>query len=115
MTNLPNSLPSPRITDGVLRWYKGDTFELTVTIDLTDQDDAPVDIKPSDILTIAFSKEDGIEIHTFEFTNIIDATVTLGFTQAISDLFDTGCYAYTVTLNSERVITLARESLVVVE
>ena len=38
MTKLPGAKPSPRIAGGVLRWYAGDTFSVTLALELRDQD-----------------------------------------------------------------------------
>ena len=37
MTKLPGAKPSPRIAGGVLRWYAGDTFSVTLALELRDQ------------------------------------------------------------------------------
>ena len=36
MTKLPGAKPSPRIAGGVLRWYAGDTFSVTLALELRD-------------------------------------------------------------------------------
>ena len=33
MTKLPGAKPSPRIAGGVLRWYAGDTFSVTLALE----------------------------------------------------------------------------------
>ena len=52
MTKLPGAKPSPRIAGGVLRWYAGDTFSVTLALELRDQDGDPVTVGASDSLTI---------------------------------------------------------------
>ena len=44
MTKLPGAKPSPRIAGGVLRWYAGDTFSVTLALELRDQDGDPVTV-----------------------------------------------------------------------
>ena len=34
MTKLPAARPSPRVAGGVLRWYAGDTFSVTLALEL---------------------------------------------------------------------------------
>ena len=48
MTKLPGAKPSPRIAGGVLRWYAGDTFSVTLALELRDQDGDPVTVGASD-------------------------------------------------------------------
>ena len=36
MSNLPNAEQSPRVVNGVIKWYEGDTFDLTIGLDLED-------------------------------------------------------------------------------
>ena len=36
MTKLPAARPSPRVEGGVLRWYAGDTFKVTLRLELQD-------------------------------------------------------------------------------
>ena len=54
MTKLPGARPSPRIAGGVLRWYAGDTFSVTLALELRDQDGDPVTVGASDSLTVSF-------------------------------------------------------------
>jgi hypothetical protein len=54
MTKLPGAKPSPRIAGGVLRWYAGDTFSVTLALELRDQDGDPVTVGASDSLTVSF-------------------------------------------------------------
>ena len=48
MTKLPGAKPSPRIAGGVLRWYAGDTFSVTLALELRDQDGDPVTVGACD-------------------------------------------------------------------
>ena len=36
MNNLPRADLSPRIVNGVLKWYEGDTFSLQIDLELED-------------------------------------------------------------------------------
>ena len=53
MTKLPGAKPSPRIAGGVLRWYAGDTFSVTLALELRDQDGETVSVGASDSETLA--------------------------------------------------------------
>ena len=58
MNRLPAARPSPRIAGGALRWYAGDTFSLTLQLELTDQDGEEVAIGASDSVTVSFYDRD---------------------------------------------------------
>ena len=65
MTKLPGAKPSPRIAGGVLRWYAGDTFSVTLALELRDQDGDPVTVGASDSLTVSFFDASHAPVHTF--------------------------------------------------
>ena len=48
MTTLPAARPSPRVAGGVLRWYAGDTFKVTLRLELQDQDGEAVTVGADD-------------------------------------------------------------------
>ena len=50
----PGAYASPRISNGVLCWYAGDTFSVVIQADLVDQDGAAVDIGTTDTVKITF-------------------------------------------------------------
>lgn len=51
MTKLPAARPSPRVAGGVLRWYAGDTFKVTLRLELQDQDGEAVTVGADDSVT----------------------------------------------------------------
>ena len=55
MTKLPAARPSPRVAGGVLRWYAGDTFTITLRLELQDQDGEAVTVGADDSVTVRFS------------------------------------------------------------
>ena len=42
---IPGAYASPRISNGVLCWYAGDTFSVVIQADLVDQDGAAVEVR----------------------------------------------------------------------
>jgi len=98
MENIPAAKQSPRLETGVLKWYALDTFDLVLTLDLTDQDGEAITIAPADTVAVTFSDENGDTVKTFTFTSIANNTVTLAFDAAASALFPRGRYTYRVTL-----------------
>ncbi len=115
MNNLPNTEVSPRIVNGVLRWYAGDTFDIQIEIDLKDQDDEPITIGPDDTVEVVFKDKSLDVVKTFEFNNIEDNTVTLEFDETCTALFPAGKYTYDVYYTGEKRTTIANDNKVLVE
>lgn len=112
---LPNARMSPRLINGVIKWYAGDTFDLQLTIELMDQDGVGVEINDTDTVEVIFYDKNRCAVKTFSFTNIIDNTITLQFDETASKLFPCGEYTYDIYYIGGRRVTLANENRVVVE
>ena len=115
MENLPGAAFSPRIELGALKWYEGDTFELQLTLDLTDQDGEEITIAPTDTVSVVFSDENGDAVKAFEFTEVENNTVTLGFDSSVTALFPKGRYSYDVRYSAAERTTIANDNEVTVE
>lgn len=115
MANIPNAEMSPRIVNGVLKWYEGDTFELQLELELTDQDGESVIIGASDTVKIVFLNERREQVKEFSFTNVQNNTVTLDFDATVTALFRRGRYTYDVYYTAAERTTLANENKAVVE
>ena len=115
MSNIPSARRSPRLVNGVIYWYQGDTFSITLKINLKDQDGEPITIASSDVVTIVIQNVRRETVKTFEFTNIENNRVVLSFTDAVTALFRKGKYTYDVYYNGENRTTLADENVMVVE
>ena len=104
---------SPRMeTDGTLRWYAGDTFSLTFNFTLKDSGGNPITPTVSDKIKVSFVQ--GSEtIHEFEATGA--ASITMNFTQEVSNKFLEGVYGILVKFNADYVTTLLKNNKVVVE
>lgn len=104
---------SPRMEqDGTLRWYAGDTFSLTFNFTLKDGSGNPISPAVTDKIKVSFVK--GSEtIQEFEATG--SASITLNFTQEISNKFSEGVYGILVKFNADYVTTLLKNNKVVVE
>ena len=115
MSNIPSAYPSPRIANGVLLWYEGDTFDLTFRLELTDQDGEPVEIQSSDSVTVKFYDSTFANVKTFSFTNIQSNTIVLDFDQTATALFPRGKYTYDVLYSYNDRTTIAAHNKAVVE
>jgi len=116
MARIPNAEPSPRIVNGELHWYQGDTFSIELHLDLKDQDDTPITIAATDTVKVVFTDRSGAEIKVFDpFTNIVDNKITLTFDSAKSAKFVKGQYRYDIIYTGQNRTTIADENKVVVE
>jgi len=115
VSNLPNAEQSPRIVNGVLRWYESDTFELQLVLELEDQDGDPITIAATDTVKIVFRDKTNTIVKEFTFTNISNNTVTMDFDATCTALFPRGNYQYDVYLTQSERTTIANDNKVVVE
>ena len=113
--SLPAAKPSPRLQNGVIYWYDKDTFELTVEIDIIDQDGVPVVIGTDDTVDVVFLNNRKETVKTFTFGSISGNTIILDFDSVTTALFGKGTYTYDIYLNANERKTLANENKVVVE
>ena len=116
MVRLESAKMSPRIENGILCWYEGDEFSLSIGLELTDADGETVDILSGDKVTVLFEDEKGEEVKEFEFTPISGNTITLEFMDEVTDLFKEGKYKYDITIvHSGIKTTLAKGNDALVE
>ena len=115
MTSLPSAKPSPRIWHGVLWWDAGDTFTLTLQLELTDQDGDSVHVGTADGVQVLFYDETQALVYTFSVTGVTDDRVQLAFDEALSAKFPKGSYSYDIVLTHGDRTTLARGNRAVVE
>ena len=110
MTKLPGAKPSPRIAGGVLRWYAGDTFSVTLALELRDQDGETVSVGASDSLTVSFFDASHTPVHTFQFDRVTGGQATLTFDDTVSAKFPRGAYFYDILYTHGDKTTLARDN-----
>ena len=112
---IPGAYASPRISNGVLCWYAGDTFEIAIQIDLEDQDGEHVEITAADCVRITFYDETRETVHTETFSKIAGNTVTLTVDTEVSAKFPRGLYSYDIAFLHGNRTTLARDNRIRVE
>lgn len=115
MYNIPNAELSPRIVNGVVHWYEGDTFELQLQLDITDQDGEPIPITDSDTVSIVFRDRSNHDVKEFRFDHIENSIVTMVFNDEVTSLFRKGNYSYDVFFRGQERTTFANDNRVVVE
>ena len=115
MSNLPSAEQSPRVVNGVIKWYEGDTFTMDLGLGLTDQDGEAVTLNAADTVKVTFRDKGENEVKEFSFTNVSKDTVTLDFNAAVTVLFPKGRYTYDVDVTHGYRTTIAHSNKVVVE
>ena len=117
MKNIPASLPSPRITNGVIHWYEGDQFKFTLVLDFKDADGVNITFDAGDTITINIKNLTGYCIKTFVFTQFQNNKIVLNFTDEVSSLFKTGYYTYDIIFENQNVgkAILAKDRRIVVD
>lgn len=112
---IPGAYASPRVENGVLLWYEGDTFEITVLLELVDQDGDGVEISTTDTMKFTFYNAEKEVVHEITFAEIEDDRVTLSFTDAVTAKFPKGKYTYDARLTHNNKTTLVRGNRICVE
>lgn len=112
---IPGAYASPRISNGVLCWYEGDTFAVAIQIDLEDQDGEDVEIAAEDRVRITFYDETRETIHTETYSKITENTVTFTVDEEVSAKFPKGLYSYDIAFLRGNRTTLARDNKIRVE
>lgn len=112
---LPAARMSPRILNGALKWYEGDTFKLQVEIELTDENGAAVEIVAPHTVEFKFHDERNQIVWWMTFGNIKDNIVVLVVDDDVTARFPKGEYTYDVIYNGTTRKTLVHEAPVTVE
>lgn len=113
--SLPSARMSPRIINGVIKWYAGDTFELQVDITLQDQDGEDITIAQGETIEFAFFNRKRELVKSFLFEHVEHNCVTLVFDDEVTALFPAGEYTYDVYYDSTVRRTLSNDSIAIVE
>ncbi len=112
--NLKAAPLSPRMDNGVIKWFDGDTFTIQMLLSLVGKgldenghpiDDAPISLKPTDQVVVTFYDCHKKIVHIFVSTNIPCKpnepgynTINLVFDTDISYKFPRGKYTYCVKI-----------------
>lgn len=116
MSNLPSAEVSPRIVNGVIYFYQGDTFSLQFEFFIEDQDGEPITISPTDTIKVVFKDSRKHAVKEFIFNEIRENVITVLFDESVTELFQEGQYTYDIYYkNDAERVTVANDSKVVVE
>ena len=120
MANIPSAEASPRIENGVLYWYAGDTGTIVFEVNLTDQDGEPLTIDADDVFDVIFydcRKQIVQQFENPDTLTVTDNQISMDFDDTVTANFTKGHYTYDViyTRDSDgKVSTLAKDNEVVV-
>lgn len=117
MAKLPWAKMSPRIENGVLYWYAGDTFRLNLNLTLKDTTGETVTVGAEETLELTFydRRRDTVKTLTWTGDDAADGFVTVVMDESASTLFPTGRYSYDLRLLGEERTTLIRGGRIIVE
>lgn len=107
---VPAAEQSPRIENGIIYWYAGDTFELSLELSLSDESGNALTMGTSDTVEVIFRDGAGNTVKKFDFENIEGNTVTLNFSDAVTALFAAGKYTYDVIYTHGRRTTIVKNN-----
>lgn len=106
---------SPRVANGVIYWYEGDTFTLGLELELLDGDGRAVDIQAEDTVELVTLDKRKEKVSTYSFTNVENNYIELAIDSDESRKYTKGLYSYDIYLDGERRITVANDNIIQVE
>ena len=107
---------SPRIENGKIYWYEGDTFSIEWTITLTDETThEEIDLSPLDTVLFKFSNTYKNVVYECECEVGENGKVILEIPKEVSEKFAVGTYTYSIKYKCEDIITVAANGIVEVE
>ena len=115
MSNIITAKQSPRLEDGKLIWYEGDTFSITLTLSLSDEvTDEAITLDSNSTIVVSIYKAK-ILVHRFEYNQFSDNQITMTFDDQVSRKFSAGEYTYTITHKCLNTTTLVANNIMEVE
>lgn len=117
MKNLRRAEVSPRVENGNLFWYEGDTFHLIIRLELKDLTGRKIDLTADDQLELVIRdcREDRILGFSFTGEALEAGSVTLQMDETKAALLPAGKYTYDVYLTHGDRVTLAKRNSITVE
>ena len=107
---IPAAPPGPRMVGGVLKWYAGDTFELLVKLELTDETGEDLLAVDACTLDFVFRNERNASVWQVTFGGIGGGEVVLRFDDTVTERFPKGRYRYDVVYNGAVRRTLVKDA-----
>lgn len=115
MMRIDSAFPSPRIANGIICWYEGDEFQVSLWLDLKDADGESVVLTAADSVEVDVKNDRQESVKKFEFSDVENNTVTLVFDNDVTALFKAGTYYYDIRLSGTYNTTAAKNNIMKVE
>lgn len=103
MAILPSAYESPRIENGTVRFYRNDTFEVDLTINVTDNNGLPVTLLPDDMIDIIVTSCRGevlVERH-YTGADLTGNVLTIPVDRLTSESIHPGRHKYDIYLTHD--------------
>lgn len=113
MADIPRAKMSPRIENGIVYWYEGDTFEFNLSINLVDQDGESV--TPSDGSAFEMIIRDQRNDEVYRVKEYGVSGITFACDEQTTALFRKGKYKYDINYYGEYKTSLAEDNIMIVE
>lgn len=117
MNRIRHARPSPRVENGGLFWYEGDTFRLWLGLEIRDGTGLQVHLTPEDSLEVEFRdvRRDRVESIRFSGEALALGGAEIQMDETRTARFPKGAYTYDVILTHGERITLAKNNPITVE
>lgn len=117
MAKLPWAKLSPRIENGVIFWYQGDTFHLHLHLELRDTEGLPITPGETDTMELCFYNKsmDPVTTVPFDAEAVAKGVLTVSMDEGMTALFPAGKYTYDLRLQGQQRTTLIRGGEILVE
>ncbi len=115
MSNIITAKQSPRLENNKFVWYEGDTFSISLTLSLIDEEtneNITLDDTSTVIVSIYKSK---ILVHQFVFNEFDNNQIVMVFDDELSKKMTVGEYNYTITHKCLNTTTLVANNIMEVE
>ena len=103
MANIPSAYESPRIENGSVRFYAGDTFEIDLKMEITDNNGLPVTLSANDTIDIVLTSCRGEELLTLQYngSDLDGSVLTIQVDSELSAKIPAGRHKYDIYLTHD--------------
>ena len=115
MVRVDAALPSPRIVNGIIMWYEGDSFEISLKLSLKDADGNNHMLSAGDRAFVEIKNDKMKTVKEFVFSNVNENILSMTFDRETSAMFPVGKYFYDVRLEGAYNTTVAKNNRIKVE
>ena len=106
---------SPEIVCGQIRFYEGDQFKIDLVLELTDQDQTPVELTKTDEVQLLILDRRRKTVWSKTYNGITNNTITVDVDEARSGMMTKGMYSYRVIVrHGGTVTTVAADNIIMV-